>query len=434
MRIHPRQWRWNLAALAALFFPLAAAPAQQPLGGVQVAEPVPALEKTEKEPTPAVPPSEAKAPAPLPTENPATEQTAAPIPSPDAVAPGEEPATTDDALVELVKERYPSGAIKIEREVTQDVEGNYLLHGSWRQFDEQGRLMVDGRLVRNQKEGLWRRFYRGDETPLLATAPYREFTAPFVSSATFHKGGLHGKWTVTDSKQRLVHEVEFTGNERHGKATWYYSTGAIMLQAIYDHGFVNGDVVKFAADGMVVARENFQSGRKLAPKIDYHDQARQVKKQEVTYLHATLVVKTPDSWERGTLAVFDTRGKDEKHGPFTAWHRNGQLARQGEFRYDQPVGQLAYWYPSGQKQLEGTYVDGRQQGVWTWWHENGQKSITGEYHDAKPVGQWSWWTASGKIAQKADLSQDRAVIEQTPEAQSELREAKLRPVEPGLKR
>jgi antitoxin component YwqK of YwqJK toxin-antitoxin module len=140
-------------------------------------------------------------------------------------------------------------------------------------------------------------------------------------------------------------------------------------------------------------------------------------------------VKSPDNWDTCTLAVFEARGQDEKHGPFTAWHKNGQLARQGEFRYDLPVGKFLYWYPNGQKQMEGTYIDGRQDGPWIWWHENGLKSIAGEYENATPVGVWQWWQASGKLAQKADLS-ERSQVGPVPEPEEEPRQGKVKLAEP----
>jgi len=442
MKINFRAWRWHLTAAAVLTCSAGAAWAQQPLTGVKVAGPVaasPAVDPTaDKQPTPAAPPAGTPAPgAPASgtlatsgeTKAPAAPATLEGEQAADKLTPAPEPADPTE-VVELVKERYPSGAIKIEREVTQDEAGNYLLHGAWRQFDERGRLIIDGRLSRNLKEGLWRRFYRGDETTLLATAPYKDFTAPFISSATFYADRLHGKWTITDSRQRKVHELEFIGGERHGMAVWYYPTA--MLEAPFEHGSVNGDVLKFAADGTVIGKEHFEAGRMLAPKVEYFDQAEQHKKAEIGFLFATLVVKTPDSWEQGRLATFETRGQDEKHGPFIIWHASGQVAKQGEFRYNLPVGQITHWFPNSQKQLDGVYVDGRQEGVWTWWHENGQKAITGEYHDARPVGPWIWWTATGKVAQRTDLTHERAEVELTSESQSDLREARLQHVEPGL--
>jgi antitoxin component YwqK of YwqJK toxin-antitoxin module len=423
MKMTMRGWRWTLPAVAALAWTANGALAQQPLSAVELAQPIAA------EPLPSA--AEEDAPSEAGPAAEAGEEGAAGAPdAADAGMPteGDESAGPEEnGVVELIKERYPGGAVKVEREVTQDSEGNYVLQGAWRQFDEQGRLIVDGRYDRNQKLGVWRKFYRGSEAPLLGTAPYKDFTAPFISQAHFHNGQIHGKWLMTDAKQRKVHDIEFCDGQRHGKATWYYPNGALMLQAQYEHGRVNGDVMKFAPDTSLLAQENYQAGRKLAPKVEYYDGERTTRKLETTFLHGPLAVKTPDNWDACTLAVFETRGTDERHGPYTAWHKNGLPAKQGEFRYNLPVGKITQWYDNGQKQMEGLYVDGRQEGVWTWWHPNGQKAITGEYHDATAIGKWSWWAADGKVAQRADMSsRPRSAPSPTPEADTETREAKVR--------
>jgi antitoxin component YwqK of YwqJK toxin-antitoxin module len=425
MKLSGPSWRWIVPFLATIAFYAADAAGQfttGALGGVKVAEPV------------AVPPEPQKVPHSTDSTksvadkglSASEDKTETQEPAP--VEP--EPAAEEDLVVELVRERFPGGAIKIEREVTQDAAGNYRLHGMWRHYDVQGRLILDGRFANNQKEGTWRRYYRGDETPLLATVPYKEFTAPFLSVATFHAGAMHGKWTITDAKQRMVHELEFCDGERHGKATWYYPNGAIMLQTRYEHGRINGDVIEFAPDATVIAKEIYQGGRMLAPKTEFYDDAQQSKKQEVSYLHAILVVKDLDNWDAGLLATFESRGQDERHGPYAIWHPTGQLAKQGEFRYNLPVGKITAWHPNGQKHLEGMYVDGRQEGVWTWWHENGQKAITGEYHDSVAIGKWTWWSSEGKLAHQADLSPDQSLVGLTSDPQSEAREAKTQRLEP----
>jgi antitoxin component YwqK of YwqJK toxin-antitoxin module len=485
MKINLRRLFGTLAVLAALALNSAAALAQQAPRRAALARPVAA----KRMPAAPVPPpdrelvveagedsepsvSEAAPPAPMPTGlapaplapaplspaplAPAPLSTAhiddapplppaddiTPVPAgeesaePDAAAETSDAKNTDDAedaeeaVVELVTERFPSGAIKIEREMTQDAEGNYLLHGAWRQFDEQGRLIVEGRYERHQQEGLWRKFFRGNEAPLLATAPYSTFSAPFISQATFRAGQLHGKWILTDSKQRKIHEIEFTGGERNGKATWFYPNGAVALASHYEHGRVHGDITQYAPDGAVVVTQNYEIGRQLAERVEFHDAAQKIKKQELTVLQAPLVVKTPDDWANCSLAEFENRGQDEKHGAFAAWHLNGQPARKGEFRYDLPVGKIVFWYANGQKQMEGEYVDGHQTGVWTWWHENGQKAISGEYHDGIAVGKWSWWADTGKLAQKADMTTDTAETYPTPEADETIREAEAPNLDP----
>ena len=439
-----------VAAAAAIGF--SPAQAQQPLPVVELAEPI--VPQPPPEPPPGLIPRQNPGPAPrlapglaapidatitddaIPEQDaaeqidvPARPLMPAPPQLPEAADEAGDIAPLDQTPVEVVRERYASGVIRIEREVTQDADGNFIPHGLWRQFDETGRLIAEGRYVESRKEGIWRRLYQGDDAPLLATEPYRNFTPPFISQATFLRGQLHGKWQITDAKQRKIHEITFVEGERNGAATWYYPSGQVMLQAQYEQGRATGELAHYGVDSQLIAKETYELGRKIAPRIEYYDERQQTKRFEATFLHAALAIRTPDDWDTASLAVFEPRGQDEKHGPFTAWHPNGQLARQGEFRYDLPVGTFLYWYPNGQKQMEGTYIDGRQDGQWTWWHENGLKAISGAYRDATAIGLWQWWEPTGKLAQKADLS-ERPIAGPPPEPDTEPHEAKVRMAEP----
>ena len=310
-----------------------------------------------------------------------------------------------DIVTELIKERYPSGATKVEREVAQDREGNFVLHGVYRQFDERGALVCEGSHEQGQPVGVWKRYYAANQAPLFATAPYKDFAGPYTSQASFADGQIDGKWTITDAKNRKISEIEFVGGQRHGKAAWFYPNGTLLSQATYDRGRVHGDVMKWGPDASLLGKESYTHGRKLAPKVEYYDAEH--KRSEIFYLHAPMVVKTPDNFHAATLATFEQRGQDEKFGSFRVWHANGQLARQGEFRYNLPVGKASWFFANGQKQMEGTYVDGKQEGTWTWWHQNGIKQISGDYRDGVAVGKWQWWKEDGKLAQKSNLTAAR---------------------------
>ncbi|WP_254507331.1 toxin-antitoxin system YwqK family antitoxin [Anatilimnocola floriformis] len=323
-----------------------------------------------------------------------------------AEEPKEQTATSEpkatDVVTELVKERYPNGTIKVEREVAQDRDGNFVLHGVYRQFDERGALICEGVNEQGQPDGIWKRYYSATSAPLFGTAPYKDFQGPYISQANFSDGQIDGKWTIFDAKNRKISEIEFVNGQRHGKAAWFYPNGTLLSQATYDRGRVHGDVMKWGPDASLLGKESYTHGRKLAPKVDFYDAEH--KRSEIFYLHAPMVVKTPDNFHAATLATFEQRGQDEKFGAFRVWHANGQLARQGEFRYNLPVGKASWFYANGQKQMEGTYVDGKQEGNWTWWHQNGIKQISGDYHDGVAVGKWQWWKEDGKVAQKSNLN------------------------------
>lgn len=324
-----------------------------------------------------------------------------------------------DIVTELVKERYPNGSVKVEREVAQDRDGNFVLHGVYRQYDERGALICEGRHEQGQAVGLWKRYYAANGAALFSTPPYRDFQAPFTSTASFIDGQLEGKWIISDLKQRKISEIEFADGQRHGKASWFYPNGTLLSQATYDKGRVHGDVMKWGPDASLLGKENYTHGRKLAPKVEYYDAEH--KRSEILFLHAPLVVKTFDNFHTATLAVFEQRGADEKFGPFRIWHPNGQLARAGEFRYNLPVGKAVWFYSNGQKQMEGVYVDGKQEGTWTWWHQNGLKQIQGDYSEGVAIGKWHWWKEDGKLAQRSDMAAAKVanIPAPTPEPEEE---------------
>ncbi len=398
-----------LSAVEPVFVPVPV-PAAEPQAveaAVTDAEP-PAAEPAAAEPAAAPEPLQAVELAPPLAAPPSTSSRLSKVRITDET-PVEEPkqeaatgAKASDVVTELVKERYPSGAIKVEREVAQDREGNFVLHGVYRQFDERGALICEGAHEQGQPVGVWKRYYAANHAPLFATSPYKDFAGPFTSQASFVDGQIDGKWTISDAKQRKISEIDFVAGQRHGKAAWFYPNGTLLSQATYDRGRVHGDVMKWGPDASLLGKESYTHGRKLAPKVEYYDAEH--KRSEIHYLHAPMVVKTPDNFHAATLATFEQRGQDEKFGSFRVWHANGQLARQGEFRYNLPVGKATWYYANGQKQMEGTYVDGKQEGTWTWWHQNGIKQIAGDYRDGVAVGKWQWWKEDGKIAQKSNMT------------------------------
>lgn len=317
--------------------------------------------------------------------------------------------------VEVVRERYPNRAVKIEREVTQDAHGNYINHGTWKMWDERGTLVAEGRFKNGERDGVWNRWYRsGSEADVLTKIPYNQFTAPFVSQATFKDGKLEGKWTIYDSKQRKISEWEFTDGERNGKSSWWFANGRKMRDIDFENGEINGNYIEWNAEGKETAKGSYQHGRKLAAKIEYHNGNSKQKKSEGLYLHAKEIVQTPDDWWNAKIAVYTKQGKDERHGHWSSWYATGHKQIEGDYQNDLQVGKFTWWYDNGQVALEGTYENGKQTGPWTWWHQNGLKATQGEYADGSPTGQWRWWDTNGRVNETADLSHSEGKVVDKP--------------------
>lgn len=313
---------------------------------------------------------------------------------------------------EVVEERYPNGQLKTVREVVQDEKGNYLNHGAWKLLNERGAIVMEGQFYEDERHGVWNRWYSAGEVAFLRQKPFTEFTPPFISQGIFDNGTLHGAWIIYDAKQRKVCEIRFNKGERDGLATWWHPSGRKMREMKFEEGTVHGVVQEWHPDGSLAKKDTFDQGRKLVTQTVHY--GGEVKKYSGTFLEPPLTAKNLDDWTKGEMAVFSSTGKSIKHGPYAAWHPNGQLRMQGEYKYDSPVGTFTWLYQNGQKALEGDYTDGKQEGEWNWWHENGQRSIRGYFSAGNPSGKWTWWNKEGKVAQSGDFSDEKGQIVVTP--------------------
>jgi antitoxin component YwqK of YwqJK toxin-antitoxin module len=340
-----------------------------------------------------------EAEAPLPLDKPSDE-------SSDATD-----SSSDDT--ELIKERYPNGAIRIERRVTQDAQGNYINHGPWKMWDERGNLMAQGQYEYGNRTGVWIRWYRSvQEANLLSKAPYSQYAGPYISQATFKNDLLDGVWTIYDGKTRKISQWAFSEGKRHGPSLWWYANGKKMREANFTNGDMDGPYLEWAPDGTLRVKEEYQEGRKLAMKTTYY--TGNVKKSEGMYLFAKDIEHSPDDWWNCKLVTTVKTGKDEKHGLWTSWFASGQMQLQGRYEHDLQVGKFTWWHSNGQRALEGNFDRGKQDGQWTWWHANGQKSIEGHYAAGNPTGRWTWWKEDGRVVQSADLSHSEGVVIETP--------------------
>ena len=322
-----------------------------------------------------------------------------------------EPHDVEGEETETIRERYANGEIKVQREVAQDEDENFVNHGSFKMWDPAGNLIVDGQYRYGERHGTWRRWYRGDETKLLKTEPFVQFAAPFVSQATFSDGQLQGNWIIYDSKHRKITTWTFAGGRRDGKSTWWYASGHKMRELSYRDGEIHGELLEWDQRGQLVTRDGYEEGRRLVKQIEKHGSGQ--KKLEGAILQPRLVLEKPDDWWNCQLAKYSREGNPEKHGKWYAWYPNGQKRIEGEYKNDRPAGKFTWWHENGQKSLVANYEEGRKTGRWTWWHDTGQKSIQGEYMGNNPVSQWTWWHKTGRVAQRIDFSEKGEILNQS---------------------
>lgn len=350
-----------------------------------------------------------------PYANPVVERAVIPQAT-DVVVPEAKPVDGEfkSLPTEVIHERYPNRAVKIERHVIQDSSGNYVNHGRWTMYDEQGHTVAYGDYRYGERHGVWTRWHTPTGKDMFSQLPYKSFQAPFVSEVMFDNGRIHGLWTVYDSKDRKCSEFTFEHDEREGKSTWYNPNGEKMREIDFTAGQLDGHWMEWGASKSVTKNESYQNGRGLAKKVEMHKGSK-VKKSEGTYLLARQVLKTTYDWWNGTITTTSSvEGKDQRHGAFASWHPNGQKNEEGHYQNDLPVGKFTWWYANGQLSSEGVFDGGDRDGAWTWWHENGQKSVSGEFVKGVEIGKWTWWNEDGKVANSARITQgqSKTIVEQ----------------------
>lgn len=306
--------------------------------------------------------------------------------------------------VEIVRERYPNRAVKVERQVIRDEHGDFVNHGSWQMWDDNGKPVGRGQYRQGQRDGLWLRVFQAGEAPLLSGPWGDMFEAPFLASGMFVNGKLHGVWAIVDAQERPVISWQYEDDQRHGKSVWYFPNGQRWREANYRQGELDGRFSEWTLKGALLTEENYNEGRRRGSRIEWSKP--NVKKTEAEYLFAREIIHTQEDWWLGEsiVKVMGTEGKDVKHGSYKTWYDNGQLAMCGEFREDQPVGKFVWWHSNGQRAIEGDYIGGKQSGSWMWWYASGRRLIRGHYDGGIQTGKWSYWAEDGQPVESAVYS------------------------------
>ena len=306
--------------------------------------------------------------------------------------------------VEVIRERYTNGAVRIERQVILDKDQNYINHGTWKFFLPTGRLAALAQFDNGKKTGAWSRWLTAKDSPLFRQVQFRQFQAPFLSTFHYQDDVLQGKWKLADSANRTVFEINLVDGKRDAVCTWFFVNGKKLQEIQYDKGTLNGPFRKWNVQGQLVENRNFIDGREVGHMTEFHRPG--VKKLEYGVLAGRVETLNPDKPWNLEFAVEKKVGQDIKNGTVTAWFPNGQIQFTGRYDNDLQNGKFAWFYETGQKQAEGDFENDQRSGSWVWWHKNGMRASTGSYVKGLPEGDWQWWLADGKLSRTKTFDQN----------------------------
>ncbi|MBI1902170.1 MAG: hypothetical protein HYS13_13800 [Planctomycetia bacterium] len=317
-----------------------------------------------------------------------------------AVEDGATASVTSD--IEVITERYANGAVSSRREVCQDDQGNFVNHGVYEAYDQTGNVIMSGQYDMGRATGSWSRSFRAIEGEVMAEID-KTFRGPYISTAQFKDGQLHGAWTIVSGSNQKIIEWQFAEGRPTGTWNWYYTNGHRRKEVSFNaEGDRHGIATDYAADGKIAREIEYVDGRYYFVKATNYKSGQ--KKSEGRYISARDSAVITYDWRTNKIKrdVLAKPGPDLKDGPWSWWYINGQLQMAGEFKEGTPVGKFTWWYENAQKQAEGEYVDGQMHGRWVTWHANGLKQSQGEYDSGTPVGKWQQWNADGRVAESQE--------------------------------
>ena len=311
--------------------------------------------------------------------------------------------------VEVVRERYKNGNIKVEREVALDEDKNYINHGSWTAWSPIGAMTARGQFRFGKPHGDWVRWYEGVPGKLFEDPLYQEFERPFRAEITLRNGQLHGAWTIYDARDRIASSWEFHHNVREGRSVWYHVNGQIAREVEFHGGQLDGELVDRNDKGEITQQTLFVNGRKLERIITTREDGSKIHEGWVLRSH---VIHNPkyEWWKAEVTSQPAPQQETQRHGKWVFWHPNGERRVAGQYELGKKTGEWAWWYDNGQRQARGGYKDNLQNGEWVWWHLNGHRRTVGLFEQGETAGVWSSWDDSGKLQSVANY--DAPVIEE----------------------
>lgn len=307
---------------------------------------------------------------------------------------------------ELVRQRFPNGAIAVEREVIELENGDFVNHGSYVQKNEAGNIVVTGNFNKGEREGEWRKQLSSSASTHLLGQQKKAFKEPITSKAEFVDGKLSGDWTCSDAAGRLVFVWGFEDGLRSGLSTWFAPDGKVIRSISYNKNRADGAAHVVVSKNGVPEDVVFSDGKmrqRIQQKYPAIKGKPPVLRSDEWFLVPTPLNLTVNDWENSQITYAEADQNDQvRHGTSTTYFPNGRKEIEGQYSFGKRTGRFAWWYSNGQESTVGAYENDLEQGSWTWWHENGMKKAQGEFVDGARVAQWSLWSENGKLVKRTD--------------------------------
>jgi antitoxin component YwqK of YwqJK toxin-antitoxin module len=187
-----------------------------------------------------------------------------PTPRPTVVAPAKR------------EEKYPGGAVRVQREVVLMSDDQVINHGKYTEFYENGTKFSEGNYVNGVHDGNWSFWHENGE--LAKTVTFKQGRADgtweahradgtLMAKKTYKDNLREGTWIAyyEDGKTPKI-EQTYVGGQLNGPRKTYFKNGKLWQQAEYKDGKLEGAVIEWNDKGDKIAEATF-SGDKLNGRL-----------------------------------------------------------------------------------------------------------------------------------------------------------------------
>lgn len=309
---------------------------------------------------------------------------------------------------------------------------NYAENGSaaGHLYHPNGRPLATGTYVNQKKDGLWLFYskngylfsqvnykmgaYEGD---------YKEFYKPMVKRKDTIINGVSE--IVYDTIQRVHFHRQYKNGVLSGLAIEYFENGNKRAKKNYDGGLPTGPFVSYYMNGVYKIMGKYENGKKQGTWKFYTDKLKIEKEEKYTNGEMVYTSEEIITYWNDSLKIVRSREKYDKDGRsyFKAYHRNGNLYREGFFyegkkdstwQYFNPTGRLdtirtfyrgmknGHWtvnHPNGKPRIEQSWSKNKLEGKYEEYYSTGQIKVSGNYTNGQPSGEWKYFDAKGVLTQ-----------------------------------
>lgn len=278
----------------------------------------------------------------------------------------------DNKVNGIVKEFSPSGELKILekfKDGVEDLEATEVEFVQlYKEYYPDGTVKLEGGQLNGKKNGFFRLYNEKGE--FIKTLIYKmdaKIAEGIIDSVLqyqgdwlfyFESGKLKGKgkyqnnlkideWVYYYENGVLEQKGKYRIGKPHGDWNWYHQNEKLKINEFYIKGFIDGESIEYDSIGTIVSKGNYVSGFK----------------------EGKWYLKVGDHKEEGEFL------DNEKHGIWKYTYDNNQTAFKGEYITGLPIGKHKWYYSNGKIKLEGKYDSGLKQGDWIRYNSDGNETI-----------------------------------------------------------